>query len=417
MNTIVRNVAPATASAARESSLCFVIDPEAIFRTDFSSSLRDVGVEVFEFSNSARLLDSLDGLAPDVIFIHLDANDPFDCVRALTSLALSSFAGRVQLIGRCEPPFFESIRKLGQHLSLTTLPPMKKPVNFQEVRKIIREQKLVRETTANGDLTLSDALARNWIDFWYQPKVDLRNKKIAGAESLLRLIHPVHGAIPPGTALIGSREGELQELAKRSVEHALRASANFERQGIPITVAVNMSIESLLSLPIEELVCKHRPQRDQWRGLVIEIPERQVISRINMLLTKAPEISRSGISLALDHCGRGNSSFQMLNQFQFSEIKIDTAFVRGCDKDEARANVCKTIVQMAHNFSARATAVGIETAAEAQKLTMLGCDLTQGFLYGKPMPEQMLAEMVAASRRAATSHVPGPESRAPTPSA
>lgn len=404
MNTIARNVASGTAIDARASSLCFVIDPEAIFRTDFSNRLRDVGVEVFELSNSARLLDSLDGLTPDVIFINLDANDPFDCVRALTSLAHSSFVGRVQLIGRCEPPFFESIRRLGQHLSLTILPPMRKPVNFLEVRKIIREQKLVRETTAAGDLTLSDALARNWIDFWYQPKVDLGNKKITGAESLLRLIHPVDGAIPPGTALIGAREGELQELAKRAVEHALKANANFERQGIPIAVAVNMSMESLLSLPAEELVRKHRPERDHRQSLVIEVPERQVIGRINMLLTKVPELARSGISLALDHCGRGNSSFQMLNQFHFSEIKIDTSFVRDCDKDEARANVCRTIVQMAHNFSAKATAVGVETAAEAQTLTKFGCDLTQGFIYGKPMPEQKLADMVIASRRAATTN-------------
>ena len=120
-----------------------------------------------------------------------------------------------------------------------------------------------------------------------------------------------------------------------------------------------------------------------------------------MLQAKLPEISKCGVSLALDHCGRGNSSFQMLNQFRFAEIKIDSSFVRNCDTDEARANVCKTIVQMAHNFSAKATAVGIETVAEAQKLTMYGCDLTQGFLYGKPMTEQKLVDMVAASRNVA----------------
>jgi EAL domain-containing protein (putative c-di-GMP-specific phosphodiesterase class I) len=221
---------------------------------------------------------------------------------------------------------------------------------------------------------------------------------------LLRFIHPVHGVIPPGNFLIGSREDELQELAKRAVANALKASANFERQGIPIAVVVNMSIESLLSLPIEELVRKHHPQCDQSRGLVVEVPERQVISRINMLKTKFAEIAKCGISLALDHCRRGNSSFQMLNQIHFSEIKIDSSFVRDCDTDEARATVCKTIVQMAHNFSAKATAVGIETAAEAQKLTMYGCDLTQGFLYGKPMTKQKLVDMVMASRNVAKAH-------------
>ena len=323
-------------------------------------------------------------------------------MRALSSLASSSFAGRVQLVGRCEPRFFENICKFGQHLSLAMLTPMKKPVDFAEMRKVVREQKLVRVVMSADDLSLADALAQNWTTFWYQPKIDPWNKRVAGAEALVRFIHPELGVVSPGHFLGGSREEDLQELAKLALEHALKASANFERRGIPLAIALNMSVESLLKLPVEELVRKHRPQGGQPPGLVIEITERQAINRINMLKAKSAELANCGVSLAIDHCGRGHSSFQMLNQIPISEIKIDNCFVRDCDKDRARANVCKTIIQMAHNFSAKATAVGIETAAEAQQLATQECDFTQGYLFGKPMTEQQLLNMVMTSRNGAS---------------
>ena len=163
-----------------------------------------------------------------------------------------------------------------------------------------------------------------------------------------------------------------------------------------------MSVESLLKLPVEALVRKHRPLSGQSPGLVIEVAERQAINRINVLKAKSAELAKCGISLAIDHCGRGHSSFQMLSQIPITEIKIDHSFVRDCDKDRARANVCKTIIQMAHNFSAKATAVGIETAAEAQQLATHECDFTQGYLFGKPMTEQQLTNMVMTSRHGAS---------------
>jgi EAL domain-containing protein (putative c-di-GMP-specific phosphodiesterase class I) len=398
MNDSVGTTASAAEGGARAASLCIVIDSDPFFRQDFSNRLRGAGVDILEFSNSARLLESLDDHTPDVIFINVSAEDPFDCVRALSSLANSSFNGRLQLIGKCEPRFFESIGKFGQHLSLTMLPPMKKPVDFAEVRKIVREQKLVRAPASASELSLSDALAQNWTTFWYQPKVDQRNKKVVGAEALVRFIHPKHGVISPGHFLSGSREEELQALAKLAVEHALAVSANFQNQGIPLAIALNMSVESLLTLPVKELMAKHRPQNGQSPGLVIEVAERQAVNRINLLSMKFIELHKCGVGLALDHCGLGHSSFQMLSQIPFSEIKIDQSLVRDCDKDRARANVCKTIIQMAHNFTAKATAVGIETAAESQQLASLGCDFTQGFLFGKPMTEHQLMNMIITSR-------------------
>lgn len=84
-----------------------------------------------------------------------------------------------------------------------------------------------------------------------------------------------------------------------------------------------------------------------------------------------------------------------MSQMTFSEIKIDRSLVEGCAGSSTNANVCKTIVQMAHNFGCRAVAVGISTASDLQFLTQLGCDMGQGYLLGKPMTAQQLDALVA----------------------
>src|SRR6201999_340751 len=169
---------------------------------------------------------------PDVVFLGINPADPFDCLRALTALAHSSFAGRVQLVGKCEPAFFESICKYGQHLSLIMLTPLRKPLDFALVRKVVRDQKLIHVPPGPNDLSLSQALSQNWVTFWYQPKVALRDKQLVGAEALVRFIHPQHGVMSPNNFLSGAREEDLQELARRALLQALVASDNFARQGI-----------------------------------------------------------------------------------------------------------------------------------------------------------------------------------------
>jgi EAL domain-containing protein (putative c-di-GMP-specific phosphodiesterase class I) len=101
--------------------------------------------------------------------------------------------------------------------------------------------------------------------------------------------------------------------------------------------------------------------------------------------------------LAIDNFGRGNSSFGLFKELPFSEIKIDRSFVHGCAVDKGDANICKTVVELAHNFGSKASAVGIETSEDAGKLADLGCDSGQGYLFAKPMTEQELLGMVMAA--------------------
>jgi EAL domain-containing protein (putative c-di-GMP-specific phosphodiesterase class I) len=387
------------ANGGQRASLCFVVDPDFGFLQGFSRSLRSVGIDTVELISSARLADNVDGQNPDIIFLDLNSANPYECVRALMSLRECRFAGRVQLLGRCELAFLENFRRVGVDSSLAMLPVLQKPVDFASIRKIVLEQKLVCQPVAAPELSLKTAIARDYITFWYQPKIDISRRQVVGAEAFARIAHPQHGILAPARFLAGAAEEDILELAHRALVSALALNARLDELGISLQIAINLGVESIMKLPIAELMLKHRPRRDEgWPGILFDVTETQVLNKITILRERFHELGKYGIALAIDNFGRGNSSFSLFRYLQFSEIKIDASFVQGCASNAGNANVCRSMIQIAHNFSRKAVAAGIETGEDAQEVANLGCDIAQGYIFGKPMTDRQLMTMVTAGR-------------------
>jgi len=380
------------------TSLCIVVDSDFGFLQSFSKSLRDAGIDAVELRNTARLAENIVSHNPDLVFIDLHPANPHDCVRGLFALKESRFTGRVQLIGRCEIPFLDSFRKIGNDFSLTMLPVLLKPVDFTAVRKIVLDHNLSIQPEPAHDLSLKSVLARDFVKFWYQPRIDLKKKQVVGAEAFARISHPQHGILAPGSFLAGAGDEELTELAVRAIANALKMSSMLDELGICMTIAINVSVDTLVKLPVVDLVSKHRPRNEQWPGLLFDVPEQQAINKIVALREIFGELEKHRVSLAIDNFGRGNSSFAVFRYLPISEIKIDASFVQGCATNKGNANVCKSMIQLAHNFSRKAAAVGIEANDDAQELKSLGCDLGQGYLFGRPMTEQQLIAMLTTGR-------------------
>jgi EAL domain-containing protein (putative c-di-GMP-specific phosphodiesterase class I) len=375
-----------------------VVDTDFGYLQGFSKSLRGLGINAVEFVNSARLVENVDNHNPDIVFLDVKSADPYDCVRALFALRECRFAGRVQLMGRCEPAFLECFRKIGSDSSLSMLPVLQKPVEFAAVRKIIHEQKLNAEPVSPPDLSLKKALTSNWVSFLYQPQVDLKTKMVVGAEAFVRVSHPQHGLLPAARVLGGASEEDLAELAAQAIANAVKTSAAFFNAGVPMKLAVNINADTLAKLPVAILIEKYRPQDDQWPGLVFDVTETQVLTKMPLLKARLPGLHQAGVSLAIDNFGRGNSSFAIFKELSFSEIKVDRSFVHGCARDQGAANICKAMMALIHAFGSKSAAVGIETAEDAQALMGLGCDLGQGYLFAKPMSVQELMGAVMAAR-------------------
>jgi EAL domain-containing protein (putative c-di-GMP-specific phosphodiesterase class I) len=389
---------PASPEQARSASLCFIIDPDFGFLRTFSTRLREIGIDTVECVSSIRLAEHVDSQRPDIVFLDLDPAHPSECARALMSLRECRFDGRIQLLGHCKLPLLEEFRKLGTDASLTMLPALQKPIDFAAVQKIILEQKLHCATVAPPELSLKTALAHDHITFWYQPKIDLAKRQVVGAEAFARIEHPQHGILAPTRFLAGAAEEDRLELALRALDNALELGCRMEKLGIGMQIAVNSSADTIMKLPVSDLILKYRSANETWPGLVVDVPEAQIIHKITMLRERFQELAKCGVFLAVDNFGRGNSSFSMFRYLPFQEIKIDPSFVQGCAANRGNADVCKSMIQVAHNFGRRAVAMGIETVEDAAEIGRLKCDVAQGYLFGKPMRDRQLLTMIMAGR-------------------
>jgi len=247
---------------------------------------------------------------------------------------------------------------------------------------------------ARPRIAVAEALRNNWFEIWYQPKIDLKRKCLAGAEALARIHHPQLGVLQPGNFLPEVDQDSIAELA----EHALLATlcdwTMFEEAGFNLHLAVNVPVSVLFKLPIPRLVAEYRPKSERWPGLILEVTEDQIARDTALANEIATQLRVSGISIAIDDFGAGYSSFSILRDLPFAELKIDHAFVAGCATDAANAAICQTAIDLAHRFGSAAVAAGVERQADLQALMVMGCDFGQGVLIAPPMPKDRFLELL-----------------------
>jgi EAL domain-containing protein (putative c-di-GMP-specific phosphodiesterase class I) len=202
-------------------------------------------------------------------------------------------------------------------------------------------------------------------------------------------------------------------LAEQAVTSALKAGLSFSKLGLNLQLAVNIPVNVLVKLPIEDIIKTFRSPADRWPGLIIDVPEDQIVTDLALATELAARLERHNVRLAIDDFGRGFSSLTRLGELPFAELKLDHAFVADCGTDKVNAPICKTVIDLAHNFGRTAVAMGIEKAADAMALVSMGCDFGQGFLLGQPMPEERFISLLR--QRAATQgrELPGGPARAP----
>ena len=235
-------------------------------------------------------------------------------------------------------------------------------------------------------ISVDEALRNGWLDIWYQPKIDLRRKCLAGAEALPRISHPQHGTLEPASILADGDEAGLAQLTEHTLTTILRHWAVFAEAGFNLHLAVDLPASLLGKLPIAEIVAQHRPRADNWPGLILELSEDQIARNIDLAKKTAAALTGSGIAIAIDNFGAGYSSFASLRDLPFAELKLDASFVKNCATDATNAAICQTAIDLAHRFGSVAVAEGIASMTDLQALMVMGCDFGQGPLVAPPMP-------------------------------
>lgn len=243
-------------------------------------------------------------------------------------------------------------------------------------------------------IPLAEVLKRNWLELWYQPKIDLRDMRPVGAEALVRARHPERGILAPHVFLSGASESDLIALSEEVIFTAVRDWELLARQGVAMKLAINVPPATLVKLPLARMLREARPSSGDWPGLIFEVAEEQIIHDLMLADEIAEALRPLDCTLALDDFGAGYSALSRLQHLPFSEIKIDRIYVMNCHRDQLNADLCSTTVDLGRRLGLTVVAEGIETVQESQKLRVLGCHIGQGFLFAKPMPKGQLVGLL-----------------------
>jgi EAL domain-containing protein (putative c-di-GMP-specific phosphodiesterase class I) len=240
-------------------------------------------------------------------------------------------------------------------------------------------------------IEIDEALNNGWFEDWYQPKIDLKRKCLAGAEALACIRHPALGLLMPGAYTCGPGAG-LARLSEHALSAILENWSLFDAAGFNLSLAIKLPVRMLLELPIRELVAKHRPASERWPGVILQVNEDDIVRDLKLAVEVTGGLRASGVKIAIDDFGAGYSSLASLRELSFVEIKLDRSFVQNCATDATNGAICQTAIDLAHRFSSTAAAKGIESPADLQALMAMGCDFGQGDLISPPMShEQFLA--------------------------
>jgi EAL domain-containing protein (putative c-di-GMP-specific phosphodiesterase class I) len=248
----------------------------------------------------------------------------------------------------------------------------------------------------------------------YQPQINIKTGEIVGVEALLRWNHPEHGPITPAEFIPFAEEtGMIVEIGHWVLRNACSELKRWRDAGLPeIRMSINMSARQLA----EKSVVKHIASLLKDYGLPghcleIEITENTIMSDMDSVIHKLKELSKRGIYIALDDFGTGYSSLSYLHKLPIQTLKIDRAFIKEVNMKHAGNSIINTIVAMAKGLNLNVIAEGVETQQQLDYLQEIDCSEAQGFLFGKPLTADVIAQLLIQEPYAVPSSGSGLHSR------
>ena len=247
---------------------------------------------------------------------------------------------------------------------------------------------------------LRQALARNELVLYYQPKMDARSGLITGVEALVRWHHPVRGLVMPGVFIpVAERFGLIGELGLWVLDEACRQVRLWHEAGADVPVAVNLSAHQLRQHDLEACVREAlRRHRVPARMLILEITESVAMDDVDASIRVFDMLDDIGVQLSIDDFGTGYSSLSYLKRFPVNKIKVDQSFVRDISSDPNDAAIVSAVVAMSKQLGIRTIAEGVETAEQLAFLSRLECDEYQGYYFSKPIPAAEVAPLILARK-------------------
>jgi diguanylate cyclase (GGDEF)-like protein len=244
---------------------------------------------------------------------------------------------------------------------------------------------------------LRKALPAGEFELHYQPVVNLASKEISGFEALVRWNHPIRGMISPADFIPLAEEiGFIVPMGEWIIRQACATAAQWPDD---LHVAVNISAIQFRSPGLMQVIVGAlaasglAPTR-----LEIEITESVLLHNRETTLAVLHQLRALGIRIAMDDFGTGYSSLTYLQSFPFDKIKIDRSFVKNITENASSLNIVRAVAALANGMGMTATAEGVETAEQLDRIASEGCTEMQGFLFSRPLPAAEIERQFLSGR-------------------
>ncbi|MEO7659521.1 MAG: EAL domain-containing protein [Pyrinomonadaceae bacterium] len=244
---------------------------------------------------------------------------------------------------------------------------------------------------------LRRALERGEFELFYQPKIDIRSKRVVGMEALIRWNHPKLGLVSPADFIpVAEETGLIVPIGEWVVKTACSQNKRWHDSGFPLNVAVNLSTcqfqQRDLADTIKDIV---RDSGLDPQFLNLEVTESSIMNNAETAVAILRELKDTGIKISIDDFGTGYSSLGVLKNLPIDVLKIDKSFVNDVTHNPDDAAFVTTIVTLAHNLRLKVVAEGVETEEQFNFLRLLRCDEWQGYLFSKPIPAAAFEKLLA----------------------
>jgi diguanylate cyclase (GGDEF)-like protein len=250
-------------------------------------------------------------------------------------------------------------------------------------------------------MELRHAIAREELELHFQPKIDMKSERVVHAEALVRWNHPQHGRMRPDEFIpLAEQSGKIGLITKWVIRNAIAQCAAWRREGIDLTVAVNLSALDLFDSELPTFISGLLSEAALPPAkLLLEITESAIMKDAAYAQRILTDLKRRGICLAIDDFGTGYSSLAHLKRLPVDELKIDKSFVQNLSESASDdAVIVRSTIELGHNMGLVVIAEGVETAESWRMLARLGCDMAQGYYMSPPLPAGEFGTWLTESR-------------------
>ncbi|GAA3537035.1 EAL domain-containing response regulator [Zobellella aerophila] len=317
-----------------------------------------------------------------ILDLHLGAQGGIDVLQYLSRVSVKA---PILIMSSCDTRTANSVINVGRACNLNMVGFLPKSQTVEELVALVTQFDRVAHPVDDDSLT--HALENDQFFLMYQPKIDLRDGGLVSVEALLRWKDPEQGIITPDHFIsMAEKSGHIDPITWKVMDMALAQLACWQARGMELTMAINMSAVLLAKPDVSEIV--------QWllashgiapNKLILELTETAGLHNLMPAQDAITRLRAMGVELSLDDFGTGHASFTQLYQIPFSEIKVDRMFVGRMPEDDHACAIVEAIVGLGKSLGIRVVAEGIERQQQLEQLKGLGCEVGQGYLFGRPM--------------------------------